>query len=530
MGKKLKLNKFLAIMILFSLSNDKMQIQNKQKTFNTNILNTTHQESVWPMFHHDSQHTGRSHFGMLGNTPIIKWRFQMDGMMISSPAINEDGTIYIGAEDYQDNFFAIKPDGTEKWRFDAGDWVLSSPAIGDDGTIYVGSTDSNLYAFYPNGTLLWNTHLGAGWVFSSPVVDLNEIIYAASTDGCNLCAVYPNGTIKWTVHTNDSIFCSPALDEEGNIYIGSNDGYLYSIFPNGTVKWKYYAGGPKGIGAAPTIGEDDTIYFGCTSGYFYALYPNGTLKWKLNTGYIGGSSAAIKFDGTIYVGTNDGVLYSISSSGVENWRFNTGVDILSSPAIDKNGLIYFGSLDGYLYALNPNGTLRWKFKAGDGIESSPAIGEDGTIYIAGQFQPSAKQSSYTYLYALEIIDNQPPAQPIITGETNGKKGTEYTYTAVSSDPDNDNISYFFDWGDGTSSGWTEFTPSVTIVNRTHTWNRTGIYTIQVKAMDENGAESDWAILDVTMPFSYERPLHVFLEHLFERTTNIFPILRYLLKN
>jgi outer membrane protein assembly factor BamB len=45
-----------------------------------------------------------------------------------------------------DYLYAINPDGREKWRFEIGNWVSSSPAIEADGTIYVGSEDSYLYA------------------------------------------------------------------------------------------------------------------------------------------------------------------------------------------------------------------------------------------------------------------------------------------------------------------------------------------------------------------------------------------------
>jgi len=64
--------------------------------------------------------------------------------VLSSPAIGSDGTIYFGS--YDNNFYAINPDGSKKWTFNTDDRVFSSPAIGSDGIIYVGSDDNNLYA------------------------------------------------------------------------------------------------------------------------------------------------------------------------------------------------------------------------------------------------------------------------------------------------------------------------------------------------------------------------------------------------
>ncbi len=45
--------------------------------------------------------------------------------------------------------------GTKRWEFTTGGPIFSSPAIADDGTIYVGSDDKKLYAINPNGSGQW---------------------------------------------------------------------------------------------------------------------------------------------------------------------------------------------------------------------------------------------------------------------------------------------------------------------------------------------------------------------------------------
>ena len=271
----------------------------------------------------------------------------------------------------------------------------------------------------------------------------------------------------------------------------------------------------------PTIGDDGTIYFGSWDNYLYALYPNGTMKWKFSC-YDGISlSPAIGPNGTIYVGDYNGKIFSVDSYGNENWRFQTGDWVISSPAIDKNGVIYVGSFDGTFYALNPDGTLKWKFFAGGYIDSSPAIDEDGTIYFVAEVWNKEFNS---YLYAIEVIENEPPDKPNIDGPTSGKPRTEYTYIAVTNDPDEYNISYFFDWDDGTNSGWTEFVPSGTPINATHKWWIGSTYEIKVKAKDIYGAESDWAELEVTMPVN-QQSSHPWFTWFLERFPNAFPIIR-----
>jgi len=482
-------------------------------------------DSPWPMFCHDIRHTGRSQFGASGNTGLEKWKFWMEGLADSSPAIDENGTIYIGSTSNDNKcLYAIYPNGTEKWKFKTNGWVKSSPAIAADGTIYVGSNDGYLYAIYPNGTKKWRFGTGvAEWIYSSPAIDDDGTIYVGSTN-YKFYAINPNGTKKWHFQTGYKIYSSAAIDANGIIYFGSHDYYLYALYSNGTMKWRYKTG--EEVKSSPAIGDDGIIYVGSWDGYLYAIYPNGTLKWKFNTGDATETSPTIAQDGTICVGSYNGKIFNIDPFGNENWRFQTNDWIISSPAIDKNGVIYVGSLDGTLYALNPDGSLRWKYVTGGSIRPSPAIDENGTIYFAADF--TSQPDFYSYLYAIEVIENEPPGKPNIDGPTSGKPRTEYTYIAVTNDPDEDNISYFFDWDDGTNSGWTEFVPSGTPINATHKWWIIGVYNVKVKAKDVYGTESEWGELEVTMPIN-QQSSHPWFHWFLERFPNMFPILRNLLE-
>ena len=91
-------------------------------------------DSPWPMFRHDLQHTGRSHSVSI-QKPALKWTFQAQGPITSSPAIGEDGVIYVGSTDKK--LYAITRDGRLKWAFETQGEVESSPAIRKDGTIFL---------------------------------------------------------------------------------------------------------------------------------------------------------------------------------------------------------------------------------------------------------------------------------------------------------------------------------------------------------------------------------------------------------
>ncbi|MCD6447633.1 MAG: PQQ-like beta-propeller repeat protein [Thermoplasmata archaeon] len=117
----------------------------------------------WPMYCHDAQHTGRSEYDTSMNEGKIKWKVKT-GVIKDSPVIANDGTIYVGGESNKGNgaIYAINPNGTVKWAREIFSetkygvpWIEASPAIGEDGTIYVGTWEGYLYAFTPDGKEKW---------------------------------------------------------------------------------------------------------------------------------------------------------------------------------------------------------------------------------------------------------------------------------------------------------------------------------------------------------------------------------------
>ena len=228
------------------------------------------------------------------------------------------------------------------------------------------------------GVEKWRISLGH-WVIGSPVIDNNGIIYVGSND---FFAVYPNGTIKWKYSLEGPIWSAPAIDENGIIYVGTiwaMPNYLYALYPDGTLKWKYSTGSFGDIHSSPAIGNDGTIYFGDEDANINALYPNGTLRWRYHTLGAVLSSPAIGSDGTVYCGSHDEGLYALyPNNGTVKWRFGTGGWVRTAPCIAEDGTIYCVSLSNYLYAVYPNGTMKWRTNVGAG--TSPTIGQDGTIY------------------------------------------------------------------------------------------------------------------------------------------------------
>ncbi len=127
--------------------------------------------------------------------------------------------------------------------------------------------------------------------------------------------------------------------------------------------------------------------------------------------------------------------------------------------------------------------------------------------------------------------NLPPEKPSAPYglEEPGKLHEEYTLKCKKiNDPDGDEISYCFDWGDGNFSQWiTSHIGTEFFVSASHSWKERGTYEVRVKARDEYGAESEWSdSLEVTMP---KNKLNIFslplFSWLFERLPHVLLIFR-----
>ena len=129
------------------------------------------------------------------------------------------------------------------------------------------------------------------------------------------------------------------------------------------------------------------------------------------------------------------------------------------------------------------------------------------------------------------IDNTQPNKPTITGETEGKKGEEIEYKFLATDPDGFEISYLVDWGDNTTSDWTEYVASGTEIALKHTWDTKDDYQIKCKVRDLAHNESDWETLDITIPKNKAINFNfILLEWIFNRFPNAFPVLRHLFRS
>ena len=90
----------------------------------------------------------------------------------------------------------------------------------------------------------------------------------------------------------------------------------------------------------------------------------------------------------------------------------------------------------------------------------------------------------------------PPDEPTIEIITTPVYNQPTEIQIQTIDDDNDNVSFYIDWGDGQSTDWTEEISSGQSLSISHIWTRPGQYEIRAKARDNNSVIGPWASKDI----------------------------------
>lgn len=275
----------------------------------------------------------------------------------------------------------------EKWRINTQNSFDGGVVLDSEGNVYFTDNFGFFYKTYSNGSIQWRVYLDnfdACAFGNSPAIDENGIIYLGGHER-GLFAIDTNGTVLW--RTGWGVQSSPVIGSDGVVYasftVGSSwKGQMRAYHPNGTLIWTFDT--DDVIQSSPALTADGCIIFGSHDKYMYCLYANnGSLKWKYKTGGWVHGSPTIADDGTIYIGSDDEYLYSMYPNGILKWKTRTG-PMRSSPSLDKEDTLYFGTANEKIWAVYSNGTIKWTFtpKKDCGIwGSTAAISDDGIVYI-----------------------------------------------------------------------------------------------------------------------------------------------------
>lgn len=159
-------------------------------------------------------------------------------------------------------------------------------------------------------------------------------------------------------------------------------------------------------------------------------------------------------------------------------------------------------------ATDPDGdTVKYVFDWGDDESSETALVSSGESASAshiwsdaGNYAVKARaedrkglQSEWSSPKTVAIgSENRPPAAPSSpAGTASGYAFVVYAYFTSAVDPDDEPLSYTFDWGDGTTSELGDMDSGVG-ASASHAWGQAGTYLVKARAMDGSGETSAWS--------------------------------------
>ena len=268
-----------------------------------------------------------------------------------------------------------------------------------------------------------------------------------------------------------------------------------------------------GVSGLRDLGFDGTyMYGGATGGTIYQM--DFTTKTLIGT--ITGSfqCRAIAYD-------SDQDLFYVKNWGDPCWVVNRQGQIV-------NQFDLVTTVSTYGLAYDPSGPFLWVFDQGDGTDSiiyqwdltagaytgvthdvnldvgsgvgiagglwTSTLYEAGKMVIGGCVQDSTSPGVTDWLFVYELgTTNAPPNTPSApTGPDEGVTLTGYTFSALTTDPEGDQIYYMFDWRDGFMSDWIGPFASGTAGSAEHQWAAGGTFDVKAKAKDVNGGQSDWS--------------------------------------
>jgi outer membrane protein assembly factor BamB len=200
----------------------------------------------------------------------------------SSAAVGPDGTMYVGSDDRQ--LRALNERGPILWSFSASAPILGSPVAevvnGTTNALYVADRGGFVFKVDTNGVPVPGFNFAnqnggpVGAISSSPAL-ANGRLYVGSDDGRLYAIDATSGKIVWRFQTGAPIVSSPAVATGTNglvVVVGSNDGNVYALRDAGasaTTLMTFAVGMP--VRSSPAIGDDGTIYVGADDGRVYAI-------------------------------------------------------------------------------------------------------------------------------------------------------------------------------------------------------------------------------------------------------------------
>lgn len=250
-------------------------------------------------------------YALNATTGELAWKFKTDSAVVNSPALG-DGIVFIGSLDLY--LYALDAaTGKRLWRAQTMDYekysgIYSSPAYSNASVVFAGK-NGFIYSTAKSGGRNFFVRSRTA-IYSSPVIK-DDVIYLATFDRVLYALNEKDGKQKWKRALDDTPYASPVVAGD-SIYMALQNGSL-RVFNVADGKDKARFKLPAGINSTPLVMTDGFIYVGCDDGGLYTVDPElGTVRRQFGAnGGIHSSPAMADAQNLIIFGSKDGSVYAL---------------------------------------------------------------------------------------------------------------------------------------------------------------------------------------------------------------------------
>lgn len=213
--------------------------------------------------------------GVDGARTAVRWTLKLGTQSFGSPVIRRDGVVETTAGK---SLIAVRDEGgsaRQLWRFTVAREIEVSPAVAQDGTTVLGTNDGFEYGVSAPGRLLWK-HAIHDLSYSSPAVTSAGTAYYGDNSGVLTVASASTGSVIRAIDAqpdskapNGNIWTAPAVDSRGDVYYGTNGGEIYGYSPGGSQLFAIPTGAT--VADYPALSGDGDLIIGSDNGYLYAI-------------------------------------------------------------------------------------------------------------------------------------------------------------------------------------------------------------------------------------------------------------------
>lgn len=238
------------------------------------------------------------------------WKASLGAAVIASPAMSATSDIIYVAT--FSTFMALYADTGDVYWTSSSYTTSYTPGIGSDGTIYL-CNGNYLYALSSEGNLQWSCQVSTNSNLNvAPVVGPDNVIYVA--EGSFVSAVY-QGEVKWSSQVSGgAILANMILGPDGNIYLAIKGDSIYCFSPDGSLVWNYQTGSTNTIFTTPMMDIEGNLFVGTQSGLLYGISTSGGQPVEFltyNTGSLSMTSPVITQSGILVIASSNNYLTAI---------------------------------------------------------------------------------------------------------------------------------------------------------------------------------------------------------------------------